>query len=360
MHPNNPKATVSNPAARVFKGDMEAFGKAKEFPYAATTYRLTEHFHYWTKHVEISTPSSSRSSSSRSARRWLRGEGHQVAGDKVKVQLQPRLHQGGGGGDQAYPAPQGRRKDCPPRRDSASTGVSRGWRKNGFITNTLTPFVGDGNTQTPEFKSFLVNVEKALRNVTMALQSLDIKPSARPRPRRAPPRRGKTIEVAKLIDVSKPASAARPARWRACSGTTCATKSVSCGGTYDNPTDMTDQSWTVMRYAEVESEDRGLEWLIRKDGCMHCEDPGCLKACPSPGAIIQVRQRDRGFPPGKLHRLRLLRDRLPVQRAAHLQEGQQGLQMHAVLRPRRGRAQEPACVKVCPTGSHSASAPRRT
>ncbi|KAB2400828.1 hypothetical protein, partial [Salmonella enterica] len=25
---------------------------------------------------------------------------------------------------------------------------------------TLTPFVGDANTQTPEFKSFLVNVEK--------------------------------------------------------------------------------------------------------------------------------------------------------------------------------------------------------
>ena len=30
-----------------------------------------------------------------------------------------------------------------------------------------------------------------------------------------------------------------------------------------------------------------LEWLIRKDGCMHCADPGCLKACPSPGAIVQ-------------------------------------------------------------------------
>ena len=37
----------------------------------------------------------------------------------------------------------------------------KGVARNGFITNTLTPFVGDANTQTPEFKSFLVNVEKA-------------------------------------------------------------------------------------------------------------------------------------------------------------------------------------------------------
>jgi len=32
--------------------------------------------------------------------------------------------------------------------------------KKGFIANTLTPVVGDANTQTPEFKAFLVNVEK--------------------------------------------------------------------------------------------------------------------------------------------------------------------------------------------------------
>jgi formate dehydrogenase major subunit len=31
--------------------------------------------------------------------------------------------------------------------------------KNGYIANTL-PFVGDANTQTPEFKAFLVNIEK--------------------------------------------------------------------------------------------------------------------------------------------------------------------------------------------------------
>jgi len=36
----------------------------------------------------------------------------------------------------------------------------KGVAKPGFITNTLTPFVGDANCQTPEFKAFLVNIEK--------------------------------------------------------------------------------------------------------------------------------------------------------------------------------------------------------
>ena len=35
-----------------------------------------------------------------------------------------------------------------------------GLAKNGYITNSLTPFVGDANTQTPEFKAFLVDIEK--------------------------------------------------------------------------------------------------------------------------------------------------------------------------------------------------------
>src|SRR3546814_15210915 len=48
MHPDNVQA-ISNPAARVFKNDMELFGTAEDFPYAATTYRLTEHFHFQTK-----------------------------------------------------------------------------------------------------------------------------------------------------------------------------------------------------------------------------------------------------------------------------------------------------------------------
>lgn len=35
----------------MFKDDWEEMGKAEEFPYVGTTYRLTEHFHFWTKHA---------------------------------------------------------------------------------------------------------------------------------------------------------------------------------------------------------------------------------------------------------------------------------------------------------------------
>ena len=33
--------------------------------------------------------------------------------------------------------------------------------------------------------------------------------------------------------------------------------------------------------------DGDIQWLIKKDACLHCEDPGCLFACPAPGAIVQ-------------------------------------------------------------------------
>jgi len=120
----------------------------------------------------------------------------------------------------------------------------------------------------------------------MPLQSLDItRRSATTTPS---PSVRQTTKVAKLIDVSK------------CIG--CKACQVACNewndlreevgvnhGTYDNPRDLSANSWTVMRFAEVEevsAEGTRLEWLIRKDGCMHCADPGCLKACPAPGAIV--------------------------------------------------------------------------
>ncbi|NDF04167.1 MAG: formate dehydrogenase, partial [Betaproteobacteria bacterium] len=36
-----------------------------------------------------------------------------------------------------------------------------GLANKGFLANELTPFVADANSLTPEFKAFLVNIEKA-------------------------------------------------------------------------------------------------------------------------------------------------------------------------------------------------------
>lgn len=116
------------------------------------------------------------------------------------------------------------------------------------------------------------------------MQSLDIKrysattttsPSVR-----------ESVEVAKLIDVSRCIGC--KACQAACLEWNDLREEVGINvGYYDNPHDLTENSWTLMRFSEVEEPDGHLEWLIRKDGCMHCEDPGCLKACPAPGAIVQ-------------------------------------------------------------------------
>jgi len=165
----------------------------------------------------------------------------------------------------------------------------------------------------------------------------------------SPQARGAGQPVAKLIDISK------------CIG--CKACQVACmqwndlrddigtqHGVYDNPVDLTDQSWTVMRFAEVQRADGNLDWLIRKDGCMHCEDPGCLKACPAPGAIVKYSNGIVDFisencigcgyciagcpfnipriskKDNKAYKCTLCSDRVAV-----------GL--------------EPACVKTCPTGA---------
>jgi formate dehydrogenase iron-sulfur subunit len=97
----------------------------------------------------------------------------------------------------------------------------------------------------------------------------------------------KLPEVAKLIDVSKCIGC--KACQSACLEWNDLREEVGVNaGAYQNPHDLTPNSWTLMRFSEWENPGSGnLEWLIRKDGCMHCADPGCLKACPAPGAIVQ-------------------------------------------------------------------------
>jgi formate dehydrogenase beta subunit len=57
-------------------------------------------------------------------------------------------------------------------------------------------------------------------------------------------------------------------------------------GTYQTMPDLTPGFWNLIRFEETEVAGTQA-WLMRKDQCMHCADPGCLAACPAPHAIVQ-------------------------------------------------------------------------
>jgi formate dehydrogenase major subunit len=145
-----------NPVARVFKGDMEQFGDAKEFPYAATSYRLTEHFHFWTKHVQINAslqPEFFVEISEQLAKEkniksgaWVRvwsKRGSVKAKAVVTKRIAPLTCDGKVVHIVGIPLHWG------------FTGAAR----KGFGPNSLTPYVGDANIETPEYKAFLVDIE---------------------------------------------------------------------------------------------------------------------------------------------------------------------------------------------------------
>jgi formate dehydrogenase major subunit len=156
LHPNNAQARV-NPAARIFKDDWATFGKPDKFPYVGTTYRLTEHFHFWTKHARLNAIIQPEQFVE--IGEDLATEKGIKAGDHVRVKSNH-----GQIVAVAVVTKRLRTLDIEGRR-THTVGIPLHWgfmglAKNGFLANTLTPFVGDANTQTPEFKAFLVDVEK--------------------------------------------------------------------------------------------------------------------------------------------------------------------------------------------------------
>jgi formate dehydrogenase iron-sulfur subunit len=186
----------------------------------------------------------------------------------------------------------------------------------------------------------------------MTMQSLDVEARSATTTA-APSVRIAAAPVAKLIDISK------------CIG--CKACQVACMqwndlrddigtnvGLYDNPVDLTDQSWTVMRFAEVTARDGPmegqLEWLIRKDGCMHCEDPGCLKACPAPGAIVKYGNGIVDFISSNCIGCGYCIAGCPFN-IPRISKKDNKAYKCSLCSDRVSVGLEPACVKTCPTGA---------
>jgi formate dehydrogenase major subunit len=163
LHPNqseSPVAFLYDKAA----GRDSRFGTVKDYPYVATSYRLTEHEHYVTQHVPhlvglqpapfVEVPEE------------LAREKGIKSGDRVRVSskrgklevaaiVTKRLAPVQAGGQKVYQI------GIPIHWGFVGIAADRDPGKGAnWLANALTPFVGDANSRTPEFKAFLVNIEK--------------------------------------------------------------------------------------------------------------------------------------------------------------------------------------------------------
>src|SRR6266536_3108259 len=93
------------------------------------------------------------------------------------------------------------------------------------------------------------------------------------------------LEVCKLVDTTT------------CIG--CQACEVACAEWNDLPFSLTTfdntyqtmpetlwNFWNLIKFNEHQKEDGSVQWLMQKDQCIHCADPGCLAACPADDASV--------------------------------------------------------------------------
>jgi formate dehydrogenase major subunit len=160
LHPNQ----SNNPMARRFKSDMDKFGTVEEgYNIICTTYRLTEHYHYWTKNnpmnVQLVPEPFVEIPAELADEMGLRGgekvkvtsaRNHYIAKAMVTRRIKPMMIDGKKTYQIGIPIHWGYRGIAEDEGKTART-----------LVNNLSPAAIDPNAYTPEFKGFLVKLEKA-------------------------------------------------------------------------------------------------------------------------------------------------------------------------------------------------------
>jgi formate dehydrogenase major subunit len=148
----------SNPAVKAFDTEYDVLGKPADYPIVCTTYRLTEHFHYWTKNNPYSVqlqPEFFVELPEELAREKGIANGDQVRVSSArgsidgKALVTRRIKPMQVGGRTVYQI------GFPIHWGFLGRGEQRG-----SLANLVTPTVVDPNSFAPEYKGFLVKLEK--------------------------------------------------------------------------------------------------------------------------------------------------------------------------------------------------------
>jgi formate dehydrogenase major subunit len=163
QNPLHPKQS-NNPVVKKLKSPFDKLGTTGEgFNVICTTYRLTEHYHYWTKNnpvnVELIPEAFVEIPVELANELGIKGgepvkltsaRSFYIAKAFVTKRIKPMMIDGQRVFQIGMPIHQGYRGIQEDRARNART-----------IANRLTPTVVDPNAFTPEFKGFLVKIEKA-------------------------------------------------------------------------------------------------------------------------------------------------------------------------------------------------------
>ena len=120
-------------------------------------------------------------------------------------------------------------------------------------------------------------------------------------------------------------------------------------GSMQSHKDLSSNTWLLMRFNEVEIGD-DLSWMIKKDACLHCEEPGCLFACPAPGAIVQYQNGIVDFNQDQCIGCQNCVSGCPFDIPRFDKETKTVAKCNMCI-DRVEAGLEPACVKTCPTNA---------
>jgi formate dehydrogenase iron-sulfur subunit len=126
-------------------------------------------------------------------------------------------------------------------------------------------------------------------------------------------------------------------------------RETTFANTYQTMPDTAWNFWNLIRFDEVVNDDNSVSWLMRKDQCMHCADPGCLTACPADGAIVQYQNGIVDFNQANCIGCQYCVTGCPFN-IPKFNSATKKVYKCTLCSDRVGAGLEPACIKSCPTG----------
>jgi formate dehydrogenase iron-sulfur subunit len=124
---------------------------------------------------------------------------------------------------------------------------------------------------------------------------------------------------------------------------------TSFNNSYQTMPDTAWNYWNLIRFNEHEHPEHGLMLLMRKDQCMHCEEPGCLEACPADSAIVQYANGIVDFQEDHCIGCGYCMTGCPFNIPKFSPTARKVFKCTLCV-DRVSQGLEPACIKTCPTG----------